>query len=135
LNTHVDIVHPKLFVEKRRNVATLALGPKAKAKRLQGCGPRGSPGVTSHTPGNVKKCEGVNIHTPKATPTLGDGVSMDFRNFRERFQGSKLNGLWHSLYHWKALGTYMSKMGLHCSLGHLKYKLWPKEGPGVKLSV
>ncbi len=27
----------------------------------------------------------------------------------------------------------MSKMGLHCSFGHLKHKLWPKEGPGVKL--
>jgi hypothetical protein len=27
----------------------------------------------------------------------------------------------------------MSKMGSHCSFGHLKHKLWPKEGPGVKL--
>jgi hypothetical protein len=27
----------------------------------------------------------------------------------------------------------MSKMGLHCSFGQLKHKLWPKEGPGVKL--
>jgi len=24
-------------------------------------------------------------------------------------------------------------MGSHCSFGHLKHKLWPKEGPGVKL--
>jgi hypothetical protein len=38
-----------------------------KAKGLQGCGPKGSPGikarrssgVTSHTPGSVRKCEGV----------------------------------------------------------------------------
>jgi len=38
-----------------------------KAKGLQGCGVRGSPrvkakgspGVTSHTPKSVKKCEGV----------------------------------------------------------------------------
>jgi len=44
-----------------------------KAKGLQGCGPRESPGVTSHTPESVGKCEGVNPHTPKATPTLGDG--------------------------------------------------------------
>jgi len=49
-----------------------------KAKGLQGCGLRESPGVTSHTPGNVEKCEGVNPHTPKATPTLGDGVRVDF---------------------------------------------------------
>jgi hypothetical protein len=26
-------------------------------------------------------------------------------------------------------------MGLHCSFEHLKHKLWPKEGPGVKLAV
>jgi hypothetical protein len=68
-----------------------------KAKGLQECEPRESSGVTSHTPENVGKCEGVNPHTPKATPTLRDVVSMDFRNFRERFQGSKLNGLWRSL--------------------------------------
>jgi len=60
---------------------------------LQGYGPRGSPGVTSHTPRSVRKCEGVNPHTPKATPTLGDGVSMESQNFKEQFQGSKFNGL------------------------------------------
>jgi len=26
-------------------------------------------------------------------------------------------------------------MGSYCSFGHLKHKLWPKEGPGVKLPV
>ncbi len=112
-----------------------SLGLATKAKGLQGCGPRGSPGVTSHTPGNVRKCEGVNSHTPKATPTLGDGVTVDSRNFIEQFWGSKLNGLWRSLYHWKALGTQISKMGSHFSFGHLKHKLWPKEGLGVKLAI
>jgi hypothetical protein len=29
----------------------------------------------------------------------------------------------------------MSKMGLHDPFGHLKHKLWPKDGPGVKLAV
>jgi hypothetical protein len=29
----------------------------------------------------------------------------------------------------------MSKMDLHDPFGHLKHKLWPKEGPGVKLAV
>jgi len=72
---------------------------------LQGCGPRGSSGVTSETPGSVGKCEGVSLHTPKATPTLGEGVPVDFQNFRDQFEGSKLNGLWRSLHHWKALGT------------------------------
>jgi len=74
-------------------------GLATKVKGLQGCGPRGSPGVTSHTPISVRKCEGVNLHIPKATPTLGDGVPMDFRYFREQFQGSKLNDLWCSLCH------------------------------------
>jgi hypothetical protein len=63
----------------------LSFGLVTKAKGLQECRPRGSPGVTSHTPGSVRKCEGVNPHTPKATPTLGNGVPMDSQNFRERF--------------------------------------------------
>jgi len=29
----------------------------------------------------------------------------------------------------------MFKMGSHCSFGHLKHKLWPKEGPEIKWSV
>jgi Na+-translocating ferredoxin:NAD+ oxidoreductase RnfG subunit len=35
----------------------------------------------------VRECEGVNIHTPEETPTLGDGILVDFQNFREKFQG------------------------------------------------
>jgi hypothetical protein len=76
-----------------------SFGFATKAKGLQGCEPRESPGVTSHTPGSVEKCEGVNLHTAKATPTLEDGIPVDSQNFREQFQGSKLNGLWLSLYH------------------------------------
>jgi len=34
----------------------------------------------------VNEYEGVNPHTPKATPTLGDGVPVDFQNFKERFR-------------------------------------------------
>jgi hypothetical protein len=49
-----------------------SFGLATKAKGLQGCGPRGSPGVTSETPGSVGECEG-----PKVTPTLGEGVPMD----------------------------------------------------------
>jgi hypothetical protein len=61
----------------------LSFGLATKAKGLQECEPRESLGVTSHTPGSVRKCEGVNPHTPKATPTLGDGVSEDSQNFKE----------------------------------------------------
>jgi hypothetical protein len=87
------------------HVATLVLGSRPRQKGLQGCGPKGSLGVTSETPGSARECEGVSLHTPKATPTLGEGVPVDSRNFREPFEGSKLNGLWRSLYHWKALRT------------------------------
>jgi hypothetical protein len=73
-------------------VATLALGSRLRQKGLQGCGPKGSLGVTSETPGSEGECEGVSHHTPKATPTLGEGVPVDSRNFRERFEGSNLNG-------------------------------------------
>jgi len=34
---------------------------------------------------NVREYEGVNPHTPRATLTLGDGVPVDSRNFREQF--------------------------------------------------
>jgi len=74
-----------------------------KAKGLQGCGPRGSPRITLETPKNVGECEGVSLHTPKATPKLGEGVPVDSQNFKERFEGSNLNGLLHFLYQWKAL--------------------------------
>jgi hypothetical protein len=110
-------------------VATLALGSRPRQRELQGCRSKGSLGVSqeeaqelsqeearesrqkeareSHhiLPGvqeSARECEGMNTHTPKATPTLGDGVSVDSRNFRERLQGSNLNGLWRSLYQWKA---------------------------------
>ncbi len=33
--------------------------PGVKAKRLQGCGPRGSSGITSHTPENVRAISGA----------------------------------------------------------------------------
>jgi hypothetical protein len=70
-----------------------SLGLATKAKGLQECGPRGSPGVTSHTLGRVRKCEGVNPHTPKVIPILGDGLPMDSRNFKEQFQGVKTQWL------------------------------------------
>jgi len=74
-----------------------SFGFETKAKGLQGCEPKESIGVKSHSLGSVGKCEGVNPHTPKATPkatpTLGDEVLVESQNFKERFQGSKFNGL------------------------------------------
>jgi hypothetical protein len=82
--------HRMNLVLKHPKCRNPSFGLATKAKGLQGCGPKGSPGVTSGTP--------VNPHTPKATPALGDGVLVDSRNFRDRFEGSNLNGLWRSLY-------------------------------------
>jgi hypothetical protein len=59
----------------------------------------------SHAPKNARECDGIDPHAPKGTPTLGVGVLVDSQIFRGRLQGSKLNGLRISLYHWKALGT------------------------------
>jgi len=92
-----------LLAVSGRQCQNPSFGLVTKAKGLQGCGPRGSPGVTLETPGSVGECEGVSLHTPKVTPKLGEGVSMDSQNFRERFEGSNLNGLLRSLYQWKAL--------------------------------
>jgi hypothetical protein len=75
LHSLTIVVDDNVDVETCRNPS---FGLVTKAKGLQGCGPRESMGVTSHTPGNVEKCEGMNPHTFKATPTLGDGVQVDF---------------------------------------------------------
>jgi hypothetical protein len=55
--------------------------------------------------GSQRKCEGMNPHTPKGASTLGVGVLVDSRMFKERLQGPKLNGLRSSLYHWKIIET------------------------------
>ncbi len=64
-------------------------GLATKAKGLQGCGPRESPGVKSHIPGSVRKCEGVNLHIPKA-PTLGYGIPWTPEIVESNFRGQKL---------------------------------------------
>jgi len=38
---------------------------------------KGSLGVKLHALGSARKCEGIDLHTPKGTPTLGDGVLED----------------------------------------------------------
>jgi hypothetical protein len=58
-----------------------------------------------HALGSARKCEGMDPHTPKGTPTLGVGVLVDSQMFRERLQGSRPNGLRSSLYHWKEIET------------------------------
>jgi len=52
-----------------------------------------------HALRSAKECEGIDPHTPKGTPTLGVGVLVDSRMFKEQLQGSKPNGLKSYLYH------------------------------------
>jgi hypothetical protein len=66
-----------------------SLGLMTKVRACKGVGQEGSLGITSHAPGNVGKCEEVNLHTPKWTFTLGIGIPMDSRIFKEQLQGSK----------------------------------------------
>jgi len=82
-----------------------SLGLTTKARAGKGAGQEWSPEITFHVLGSVGKCEGMNLHTPKWTLTLGVGVPMDSRIFRGWLQRSKLIGLKSFIYCWKALGT------------------------------
>ncbi len=48
-----------------------SLGLATKAKACKVAGQEGSPEVTLHVLKSVKKCEGMNPHTPKGASTLG----------------------------------------------------------------
>jgi hypothetical protein len=64
-----------------------SLGLVIKVRACKCAGQEGSAGITSHAPESVRECEGMNPHTPKSIPTLGVGVLMDSRTFKERSQG------------------------------------------------
>jgi len=53
------------------------LGPATKARACKVAGQEGSTRVTSHAPGNVGECEGMNPHIPKWALTLGVGLPVD----------------------------------------------------------
>jgi hypothetical protein len=80
-------------------VATLALGSQPRQGGCKVAGQEGNSRVMPDAPGSVRECEGIDPHIPKETPTLGVGVPMDSRMFREQLQGSKPNGLRSFRYH------------------------------------
>jgi hypothetical protein len=55
-----------------------SLGLMTKARACKGAGQKWSSKVTFHALRSVGKCEGMNPHIPKWTPTLGVGIPMDF---------------------------------------------------------
>jgi hypothetical protein len=71
----------------------LSIGLTIKARGCKIAGQEGSLRVMSHAPGNARKCEGIGLHTPKGTPTLGIGIPVDSQMFKVQLQGSKPNGL------------------------------------------
>jgi hypothetical protein len=66
-----------------------SFGLATKAKRVAKVRAKRKPGVTSYTLGSVRKCEGVNPHTPKWTPMLGVGVPKGLPNFQSAIAGAK----------------------------------------------
>jgi len=48
-----------------------------KARACKVVGQKGSPRVKPHALVNARKCEGIDHHTLKGTPTLGLGVPVD----------------------------------------------------------
>ncbi len=102
-------------------VATLALGSWPRQKFARARAKR-----------NVTKCENEDSHS-QVSSHLEVRVLVDFRTFREWLQRSRHLALRSSLYHWKAIEFYMSKMGLHDPFGHLQHKLWQKERPKIKI--
>jgi hypothetical protein len=54
-----------------------------KAMSCEGAGQLGRLGITFHAPGSLEECEGMSPHIPKWTPTLGIGLLMDSRIFKE----------------------------------------------------
>jgi hypothetical protein len=67
---HIFVKHFYSFVYRNPN-----LGLATKARGLQGCGPRGKPG-------SVRECDGINLHTPKGTLSLGVGVPVHSQIFK-----------------------------------------------------
>jgi len=64
-----------------------------KTKDCEGPSQEWSLRITFHVLESVGKCERMNFHTPKWTPTLGTQVPMDSQIFKEQLQGIKPIGL------------------------------------------
>ncbi len=105
--------------------------PGVKAKRSQGCEPRRSPGVTSHTLGSVRECEGVWGSEPSHSQGNSHFVRWNpsgFLKFQRVISGAKTQWLVVFFISLESSWNVTFKMGLHCSFGHLKHKLWSKKG-------
>jgi hypothetical protein len=106
-----------IAIDPHTNCCNPSLGLMTKGGACKSAGQEGSPGGTSYTPGSVRKCERMNPHTPKWAPTLGSWNLDGLLNLQGVITRVKTH--WKkSLYHWKAIKTQMSKMGLQDPFGH-----------------
>ncbi len=112
-----------------------SLGFMTKVRGCKVAGQEKDLGVISHAPESAKSVREWTLTLTSELPCWELESQMEFQIFRTQLQGSKLIGWKKSLYYWKAIETWMSKMGLHRPFGHLKHKLWPKKRPGVKLAI
>jgi hypothetical protein len=105
-----NFVYPNShFLSLAYNIATLAFGLRPRQGGWGVVGLEVDPGVTSHAPGSANTPESVREWTltlPSELPRwelVRVESQKDSRNFKERFEGSKIHGLLRSLYQWKAL--------------------------------
>jgi hypothetical protein len=130
VNNAVIFTKPSLTLSMQP-VATLTLGSRLKqgfarlwAKREAG----------SHTTYSWE-CEKVwrnEPSHPKGVPFRELESRWTFKLSKGDCRGQNSMAWGVFLYQWKALKTWISKMGSHRPFGHLKHKLWPKERSGVK---
>jgi hypothetical protein len=126
--------HTTSYKPIKPNVATLALGSRPRQGLVRLRAKREARGSDLMLLGvqrvwrNEPSHSQVNSHFGSWSP---NGLS----NFQKAIAGVEPIGLKNYLCHWKYIEMYMFKMGSHDSFGHLKHKLWPKERPGVKLSI
>jgi hypothetical protein len=113
-----------------------SFGLAIKARAYKGAGQEWSSRVTLHAPERLRVWESGRIEPPHSQMNshFGSWSPNRLPNLQKVIAGVKPIGLKSSLHHWKNLWTHMSKMGLHDPFGHLKHKLWPKEGSGVKFA-
>ncbi len=81
-----------------------SLGFATKVRACKGVGQAGSPGITFHAHGNIRKCEGMNLELPSKFPLWELESQWSPKSLKSDCKGSKPIGLTSSLYNWKALG-------------------------------
>ncbi len=73
-----------------------------------------------------------SVRSPLTFPKMGLGSPPGLPETKSAITGPKHLALRCSLYRWKGLEVYMSKMASHEPFGHLQHKLWSKERSGVQ---